>query len=436
MRTLPSDDSLDSTLALMRDPYGFVAERCDEHGSDVFETRILGQRTVCGKGPSFAELFYDEERLQRSGASPIRVRKTLFGNDGVQTLDDQAHRHRKRMFQELTTRDRAEELADEFERQWWARTQQWSTVERVTLYPELRRLLARSVIAWAGVPVDEDELPRRTDQIASLFEHAGTLGPQHWKARVDRWLGDRWAGSLVEAVRADRIDVPDDAALAKIARHRDADGERLAPRVAGVELLNVLRPTVAVAVYLVDVAHALHEHPAWSEGIEDEPHRRRWFVDEVRRLYPFFPAVVARARETFTWNGFRFPEGRRVLLDLHGTNRDPRAWEEPEAFRPERFRETEERPFAFVPQGGGDPDEGHRCPGEPVSVALMERFLACLEATACDVPDQDLTIDRTRLPALPRSGFTIADVQAPREGRELADLDVPQPRDPRSTVGW
>lgn len=436
MRPIPSEDSLDSTLALMRAPYSFVADRCDELGSDVFEARILGQRTICGMGRSFAELFYDEQRLQRSGASPIRVRKTLFGDDGVQTLDDEAHRHRKRMLQELTTPERAAELADEFERQWWARTRAWSTVDRVQLYPELRRLLARSVFAWAGVPVDEDELRQRTRQLAGLFEHAGTLGPRHWKARFDRWRGDRWAGELIEAVREGRLETPADSPLATIASHRDRDGELLPARVAGVELLNVLRPTIAVAVYLTDVAHARHQHPGWAEPIVDEAERRRWFVDEVRRLYPFFPAIVARARETFTWNGFRFMEGRRVMLDLHGTNRDPRAWEDPDAFRPERFRQADQRPFAFVPQGGGDPDQGHRCPGEPITVALMERFLACLEATTYEVPDQDLTVDTSQLPALPASGVLIAGVEPGPRDTDTTALEAPQPRDPRTEAGW
>jgi fatty-acid peroxygenase len=39
---------------------------------------------------------------------------------------------------------------------------------------------------------------------------------------------------------------------------------------------------------------------------------------------PFFPAVAARVRRDFDWKGYRLPRGRRVLLDLYGTDYDPR----------------------------------------------------------------------------------------------------------------
>lgn len=43
-------------------------------------------------------------------------------------------------------------------------------------------------------------------------------------------------------------------------------------------------------------------------------------AQEVRRFYPSFPAVMAKARRNFSWKGISFPKGLRVLLDLHATN--------------------------------------------------------------------------------------------------------------------
>jgi fatty-acid peroxygenase len=59
----------------------------------------------------------------------------------------------------------------------------------------------------------------------------------------------------------------------------------------------------------------------------------------------------------------------------------------------------------FVPQGGGRPDTGHRCPGELIAVgllALTASRLALLDATAS--ADQDLGWSWRRLPTMPRSG--------------------------------
>ena len=52
-----------------------------------------------------------------------------------------------------------------------------------------------------------------------------------------------------------------------MALFRDPDGRLLPRRVAAVELVNVLRPTVAVAVYVAFVTHAPTVHPQWRERL-------------------------------------------------------------------------------------------------------------------------------------------------------------------------
>ena len=94
--------------------------------------------------------------------------------------------------------------------------------------------------------------------------------------------------------------------------------------------------------------------------------------------------------------------GRRVLLDLYGTNHDPRVWKHPLRFDPERFLGPEPSAFAFVPQGGGDPAVHHRCPGEPISTRLMAVALDQLTRRMTYTPSRpDSPVDFSRLPALP-----------------------------------
>ncbi len=180
-----------------------------------------------------------------------------------------------------------------------------------------------------------------------------------------------------------------------------------------MEVLNLLRPTVAVSVYLTFAALALHTHPEGRRRIAArEPGYVDRFAQEVRRFYPFFPLVMAQASTDFLWNDYPFPAGRKVALDLYGTNHDPRLWPQPERFDPERFDSRAPGPFDLIPQGGGDTNVTHRCPGEPVALALLQTGLEFLAARLqYEVPEQDLTIDYTRLPALPRSGFVIRQVR-------------------------
>ena len=120
--------------------------------------------------------------------------------------------------------------------------------------------------------------------------------------------------------------------------------------IAAVELLNVLRPTVATSVYITLLAHALHSFPDVAPtpaSDRSEWATRTWarFVQEVRRFYPFFPAVAARSRKDFSLAKCPFwPAGRRFLLDLHATNTDPHLWNEPEIVNPDRFRKEETFP--------------------------------------------------------------------------------------------
>ncbi len=176
----------------------------------------------------------------------------------------------------------------------------------------------------------------------------------------------------------------------------------------------MLRPTVAVAVYIAFEALALHDHPKCREKLRAAGNETyvEWFVQEVRRFHPFFPAVAAIVRRDFSWKGYAFPRGRRALLDLYGTNRDPRTRESPDTFRPERFAFAPAHPFAFVPQGGGDHSLGHRCVGEWVTAELMKRAARFLAGGIhYDVPPQNLRVDMQRLPALPASGFVFAKVR-------------------------
>jgi fatty-acid peroxygenase len=339
------------------------------------------------------------------------LQKTLLGVGGVQSLDGAAHQHRKAMFLALMTSGRIHDLAEIFRNELLAELAQWQSQDRVVLYDALQPVLTRAVCKWSGVPLAPRELTRRSKQLTALFDAAGRF-PAHFRSRLDRTRAEDWAAGLIENVRLGAIMPPAQTALREIALHRDLEGQLLTAHTAAVELLNVLRPTVAVSVYIVFCAHALHQFPAVVEGLRTggQPYMDA-FISEVRRFYPFFPAVPAKVRQPFRWGGHEFPRNRRVMLDLHGTNHDERVWQAPETFHPQRFLQWNGDAYSFVPQGGGSHQLQHRCPGEWITVALMRTATDFLtETIRYNVPEQDLRVDTTRLPALPRSRFVISAV--------------------------
>ncbi|MDB5281116.1 MAG: cytochrome, partial [Bacteroidota bacterium] len=95
----------------------------------------------------------------------------------------------------------------------------------------------------------------------------------------------------------------------------------------------------------------------------------RLVIDESLRLYP--PAwIIGRENiEDDVIGGHHIPKGYAMLIPAYHIHRDPRLWDQPLVFNPERFRKEnikEKHRFAYFPFGGGP----RQCIGN--NFALME----------------------------------------------------------------
>lgn len=412
MPAIPRDASFESSVSLLREGYDFIRNRCERLETDVFMVRLLMQDTICMSGEDAARLFYDEQYLQRTHAAPRMLQKTLFGQGGVQGLDGAAHRHRKGLFLSLLDQQGVAEMVRLGNAEWSAAIEDWQSRERIVLLQEVQLMLTRAACRWAAVPLAEGEAQRRCEQLAAMIDGAGGVAARHWQARRARKAAQDWAAELIRQVRDGELNVAANQPLAVVARHTGLDGRPLEAKIAAVELINLLRPIVAVSRFVVYAAGELLAHPQWRKRLQDSDALLEPFAQEVRRLYAFFPFIAARVRQDFEWKGYRFAQGTRVLLDLYGTNRDPRSWHEPNRFDPERFASWNGSAFNFITQGGGDPANGHRCPGERLAIELLKASL-CMLTRHMDyaVPAQDLRIDPSHMPAQPESQLVISDVR-------------------------
>ncbi len=405
---------LDRTLSLLTEGYAWLPGRRRRTGGGVVRARVMGEHAVGVHGPDAVRFFYDEDHVQRRTATPEPVRATLFGKGGVQGLDGEAHRTRKAMFVSLLMDpDGVADLVEQVGRAWDEEVLGWTDRSRVVLFDEVSRMLTRAVCRWAGVPVDDEDVRPLACDLVALIDGFGSLGPRHWRARRARGRRETWLARLVDQVRDGRVTVPEGSAVDVVTRHRDADGALLNPRIAAVELLNVLRPTVAICWFASFAAHALHLWPEQRRHLRADPEYAAAFADEVRRFYPLTPFLGARALRDLTWNGTSIPAGALVLLDVYGQHHDPDHWADPYTFDPRRFLERPAGRDELIPQGGGDPRSGHRCPGEDITTALLHTLVTRLAWLDHDTPGQDVTVSLGRMPARPRSGMVIGNVGAP-----------------------
>ncbi len=414
---IPHDPSLDNSLALLQDGYLFIKNRVDRYHADLFEARLLLQKVVCISGEEAAKLFYDPQRFQRYGAAPKRVQKTLFGVNAIQTMDGEAHLHRKRLFLSLLTPPQPQRLVELVRKMWLDSVDGWRSRETVVLYDEAKVLLCRAACRWAGVPLQESEAGRRANEFAAMVDAFGAVGPRHWKGRRARVEVERWIRGMVDDVRSGRLKAEEGSALHAMSFHRELDGKPLDLQMAAVELINILRPIVAIATYITFAALALHEYPECRAKLQSgDPGYLDRFAQEVRRYYPFGPFLGAKVRSDFVWKGYAFKKGTLVLLDMFGTNHDPRIWNRPNEFQPDRFKDWQSSLFDFIPQGGGDPAQGHRCPGEGITVDVIKESLNFLAGRInFEVPAQDLSYSLSVMPTLPKSGFVMRNIRMKQE---------------------
>jgi fatty-acid peroxygenase len=390
---------LDQTLAIPIKGYAWLPDlRRRTHGRPV-RMRLAGRPAVAIGGPAAAHFFYGSGNFERQDAIPGTVLDTLIGRGAVHTLDGRAHELRKALFVSLLMQDGIDTLAKLVGEAFEDAADQWRGGPAVSLFDETAKVISDAVALWVGVPQeagDPDALAR--DMVAMVDGSAG-VGPRHARARVARRRRERKLARLIEDLRRDE---PCSAPLSAIAHHT-ADGYLMDARTAAVEVLNIVRPATAVAWFVAFAGHALERRPGLRNRLADDAYAHA-FVHELRRFYPFVPFLGARAARDLHFQRTDIPRGTLTLLDVYGQHHDPRVWPSPYEFDPDRFLGRPVGELELIPQGGGDPWTGHRCPGEKITVAVLATIVQRLARLPYYLPPQNLDIDLSRMPARVRSG--------------------------------
>ncbi|MDA9463004.1 Cytochrome P450 [Enterococcus mundtii 3F] len=391
--------------------YKMLGKLREEAQSPVVKAKIFNKEAVIIYGEEAAKRFYDPRNFKREGAMPKMVQKTLFGKDGVQSLDGAEHHHRKAIFMDLMTPERMEDyhqildrvLAHELE-------QQHGTFE---LFDLSKKVLFTAICEWSGINLadySEEEINQLADYQISMISGTVTSPIDHFKGVDNRKKSEKWAQELLEEARENPVAGKENVALYAFAHASDLKGNLLPLDIAAVELLNIIRPTVALTVWAALMGHALFSRPDIYQQLKNDfKELQDPFIQEMRRYYPFFPMLPAFALQDVEVDGYRIPKDSWVILDLYGTNHDERTVDSPEAFLIKRYigkakKVSYEEEYEMIAHGGGDFRKMHRCAGEWITLHSLRVFSDQLvNRFAFSVPEQDWTIPFNQFPTYPNS---------------------------------
>ncbi|KAK7262408.1 hypothetical protein RJT34_29981 [Clitoria ternatea] len=137
-------------------------------------------------------------------------------------------------------------------------------------------------------------------------------------------------------------------------------------------------------------------------------------IKETMRLHPPLPMLMRKGIEDCVVNGYMIPQGSIICVNLWAMGRDPKIWENPLEFRPERFLEGEGKAidikgqhFELLPFGTGR----RGCPG--MSLAMRElptiigALIQCFEWKMVDSQGQILDHGKSTLNMDERPGLTV-----------------------------
>jgi fatty-acid peroxygenase len=337
--------------------------------------------------------------MKRRGALPSPIQESLFGHMGVvQTLDAPEHQQRKDLFMQVLRN--AHGFQNVFAEEW----DQVMQLKEIDVMEQSKIALLKSVLRYLGYPIPSDgELKDIAECCWTLITSFGASAPlvlpynRHWKARRARKRLYEYLAPHVQSIREKSVNTTDHSLytpMEQIVHAVDDD------TVVMDELLNVIRPVVAIAQYIGCSVHQLHESPEWkSQVLEDN--NLVLFANEVRRYYPFAPILGAISMTPFVvedhGKSVTVSKDTLVILDLYASNHSAAQFSSPDNFDPSQLGESEAM-RAIMPQGWGNPSRGHRCPGEDFTVSVIQQVVLTLARRKWYMMEPDHAYDPDSLP--------------------------------------
>ncbi|WP_050502138.1 cytochrome P450 [Streptomyces monomycini] len=401
-----------------RDALRFVREQ--RHHGPVTKVYI-GPRPVhvVNSGELVRELLTAQARSFDKGAMFDALRVPL--GDGLITAAGDRHLRHRRTMQPAFHHDRIAGYARVMSDRSLARAAAWEPGTPLDLVPEIHRLTLDILLRTLFADPQDPELRTAVTDWLTVKYHSMrlALSPLHaWAQRLPLLPGWRPpdAGPLrrlvavqqriIDRYRADGRDRGDLLSMLLLAggpegalTDTEVTDELITLFLAGTGTVSA---SLAWALYEIsrrpDVQRRLHEEfdtvlAGRPPGFEDVPAlvRTRQVLTETLRLHPPSWLLMRRAVRPVTLGGVRLAPGAEVFFSPYALHHDPRLYEDPGHFRPDRWpADAAAKPprHTYLPFGAGS----RLCIGEDFAWTELTLAVAAFTADRRLVPVADAPV--------------------------------------------
>jgi hypothetical protein len=391
----PRQPAAVQTIAWWARPVPFL-ERCRARYGKRFTVRLAATPpfVMISAADQLKELFRAPPDVLHPGEG-ARILEPVVGRNSVILLDEAPHLEQRKLLTGAFHGERMQRLEGLMGEVAERELASWPRGEPVATHPRLQALtlevILRTVFGLdAGPRLDRlrgllteilDFGARPLSTLPPLQRSYLGRGPWVRFARL-REQADELVFELVDERRTERGDRDDVLAMLLAARH--SDGSPMSDVELRDELMTLLvAGHETTASELAWAFERLTREPRALERLvaeidaEDGGAYLTATVQEVLRRRPVLPNAEPRlVKEPFELGRWTYPAGVCLSASAYLVHHDPDVYDEPYAFRPERFLENQPGTFTWIPFGGGR----RRCIG--ASFATMEMKVVLRSALA------------------------------------------------------
>jgi cytochrome P450 family 135 len=357
----------------LKKPTWFL-DHCSGAYGDVFTMRLpLGMNLVHVASPELVKtVFGGSSDVLRAGEANAAILEPVLGPHSVLVLDGPEHLRQRKLILPAFHGDRMRAWAATVRDITRAEIARWPVGQPFALRPSMQSITLDVVMQVVfGVEPDarRDELRRRIVAVIGIgrnpFPFIVTrdrrLGPHSPWARFIR-ARDALRAELAEQIRR-RRQAPDleqrSDVLSQLLLARDDEGRAMTDDEVRDELVTLLfaghETTATSLAWAFDLL--LHNPEALGRLTAELDSGGSDYLDatitETLRLRPVVAIVDRHVREATRIGGHAIPAGAVVCPNIYLVQRRPDLYEDPAAFRPERFVGQSPPRFGWFPFGGG-----------------------------------------------------------------------------------